>query len=109
MASSTVANAATAIQVECCWGAAEPANISNSTFRNNFTALGGYAGNAQVISSTTFQDNVFAVTQADKRIFDPTFRNNRYGLYQTERISVYNSTLAVVRPFHPPGLTVQVS
>lgn len=84
--------ASTAIFVECCWGVDKPADISNSTFRNNGTALGGYAGNNVVIDNSTFEDNTYAITQADKEIYSSVFTNNDYGLYQTERISVYSST-----------------
>jgi len=82
-----------ALMVECCHSGG-PLTIADSAFRNNMTALGGYAGNVRVtVDRTTFENNTNAVTSADKDIRDSTFRNNTYGLYQTERISVTNSTL----------------
>ena len=84
--------ASTAVSVQCCWGVNEPAIISHSTFRNNATALSGYAGNDVIVRYSTFEDNTYAVTCADKEIYNSVFINNDYGLYQTERISVYSST-----------------
>ena len=84
--------ASMAVSVECCWGVDEPAIISHSTFRNNAMALSGYAGNDVIVRCSTFEDNTYAVTSADKKIYNSVFINNDYGLYQTERISVYSST-----------------
>ena len=81
----------TAISVECCGGVKEPANFSDSTFTNNGTAIGDYAGNNVVILNSTFEDNDFAINSADKIIYNSVFRNNTYGLYRTEGFSVYNS------------------
>ncbi len=82
--------AATALSVQCCWGGG-PVNISDSVFRRNMIALGGYAGWDMIVDRCTFEYNTYAVTQADKVISDSVFRNNDYGLYETERISVYSS------------------
>ena len=80
-----------AITVQCCRGAKEPANISNSTFRYNYVALDGYAVNNVIVRDSLFEENTYAVLSADKIIYDSIFKNNQYGLFQTERISVYDS------------------
>ena len=86
----SITDAQSAISVTCC-GNGGPVNISDSTFSNNVTALGGYAGWDMIIERCIFEDNTYAVTAADKEIHDSIFRNNDYGLYQTERVSVYSS------------------
>ena len=83
--------ASTVVSVQCCWGVEEPAIISHSTFKNNGTVLGGYAGYNVIVRNSVFEDNTVAVASADKEIYNSVFRNNDYGLYQTERISVYSS------------------
>ena len=86
-----VSDAQIAVYVECC-GKGGPVNISDSIFSNNVTALGGYAGWKMLVERCTFENNTHAVTSADKEIHDSVFINNEYGLYATERISVYSST-----------------
>ncbi|MCL4459600.1 MAG: Ig-like domain-containing protein [Chloroflexi bacterium] len=87
----TVEYAQTALSVECCWSGG-PVNISDSVFTNNVTALGGYAGWDMQVDRSTFEKNTYAVMSADKKISNSVFRDNRYGLYETERVSVYGST-----------------
>jgi len=82
--------ASTAISTQCCWGGG-PVEISDSVFANNAIALGGYAGWKMVVERCTFEKNTYAVTDADKTISDSVFRNNQYGLYATERVSIYRS------------------
>ena len=55
-------------------------------------ALGGYAGWDMVVRRCVFERNTYAVTGAEKVIYDSVFRDNEYGLYETERVSVYDST-----------------
>jgi hypothetical protein len=81
----------TALRVECCWGAALPASISNSTFVENGVGIGGYAGSVVTVTACVFDNNASAITNADKLITDSTFVNNDYGLYFTERVAVYDS------------------
>jgi hypothetical protein len=88
---ATIEYAQTAVSVECCWSGG-PVNVSDSTLRNNSTALGGYAGWVMYVDRCTFDNNTYGVNSADKRISNSTFTNNQYGLYGTERISVYSST-----------------
>ncbi len=82
----------TAINIDCCWGVPVPASITNSMFWDNVVGIGGYAGNDAIVTACDFEGNTYAITQADKVITDSTFSNNDYGLYQTERIDVYDST-----------------
>lgn len=83
--------AQTAIYVHCCWKGG-PVNIYDSMFTDNVVALGGYAGWEMTVERCIFERNIYAVTSADKRISNSIFKNNDYGLYATERISVYSST-----------------
>jgi hypothetical protein len=82
--------ASTALRVQCCWSGG-PVEIYDSVFANNVIALGGYAGWKMVVERCTFQNNTYAVTSADKIISQSVFKNNQYGLYATERVSVYYS------------------
>ena len=90
LAFSTIQYASSALSVECCWGGG-PVTITDSTFRENNTALSGYAGWDIQVKRSLFENNISAVTSADKVIRDSVFRNNQYGLNATERVSVYNS------------------
>ena len=90
LAFSTIQYASSALSVECC-GSGGPVTITDSTFRENNTALSGYAGWAIQVKRSLFENNISAVTSADKVIRDSVFRNNQYGLNATERVSVYNS------------------
>jgi len=84
--------AGTAVYFECC-GSTTP-SVRNSRFFSNVMALGGYTGWPMPVDGCVFDNNTYAVTQADKRISNSTFTNNDYGLYATERISVYNSSFS---------------
>ena len=83
----------TGISVQCCQGVTgDAATIDHSTFKNIDTVLSGYAGsNKVVVRNSLFEDNGTVANSADKVFYDSVFKNNQYGLYQTERISVYNS------------------
>ncbi|UCE74551.1 MAG: PKD domain-containing protein [Methanomassiliicoccales archaeon] len=83
-------NAGSAIHVGSCWDGG-PVNIYDSVFINNHNAVGGYAGWNIIIERCYFEDNTYAINTADKIISNSTFINNEYGLYKTERISVYDS------------------
>ncbi|MCA9145054.1 MAG: DUF5050 domain-containing protein [Planctomycetales bacterium] len=87
----TVEYASTAMRVHCC-SAQSPATVTDSVFRFNHTGFGGYASAKVFIDRTVFDNNTYAITRADKEIRNSLFTNNDYGLYQTERISVYGST-----------------
>lgn len=87
--------ATTGVDVECChgMGSENAATIRHSKFSRLDLALSGYAGDSKVIvEDSVFEDNVIVVNAADKTIRRSTFRNNQYGLYQTERVSVFEST-----------------
>ena len=90
LAFTTIQYASSALSVECC-GSGGPVTITDSTFRENNTALSGYAGWAIQVKRSLFENNISAVDSADKVIRDSVFRNNQYGLNATERVSVYNS------------------
>jgi len=79
-----------AIQEECCWGG--EVTVRNSTFSHNTTAVGGYSGDVTIIDSCYFDGNTYCLSGADKDVSNSIFDNNDYGLYQTERISVFHST-----------------
>lgn len=85
--------AQTAIYVHL--GGSGPVNIYDSVFTDNIIALGGYGGYGwqMTVERSIFERNTYAVTSADKRILNSIFKNNDYGLYATERISVYSSIL----------------
>ena len=78
--------------MECCGGVPDPADIFNSTFTDNGIALGGYAGNDVIVVDSLFQNNETAVARADKVITGSVFIDNTYGLFETERIDVYDSS-----------------
>ena len=82
--------ASTAINEECCWGGT--VSVKNSSFLTNITAIGGYSGKITPVDSCYFSGNTYCLTNADKAVTNCIFENNEYGLYQTERISVSNST-----------------
>lgn len=86
-------NAESAVRVGSCWEGG-PLNISDSIFKNNQVAVGGYAGWDIIIKRCHFEDNTYAITRADKIIRNSTFINNEYGLYETERIDVYDCVFA---------------
>ena len=65
--------------------------MKNSRFTNNSTAIGGYTGNIMTVDSCIFSRNTYCLIQADKTVNHCKFIGNEYGLYQTERIDVYNS------------------
>ncbi len=79
-----------AISVECCWSGG-PVTINTSSFRKNSVALAGYAGWDEAVDGCNFSNNIEAIIQADKTITNCTFTHNLYGLYNTERIDVYDS------------------
>ncbi len=81
----------TAIRVSCCYGAEEPAAISNCVFFDNDIGLGGHAGNDVIVTDSLFEYNTSAIANADKIVYTSEFRYNLYGLNSTERISVYDS------------------
>lgn len=83
-------NANSALRVDCCEGNG-PVNISDCIFKNNTYAFDGYTDWDIIIERCLFENNTFAITRADKIIRNSIFRNNEYGLYETERISVYDS------------------
>lgn len=87
----TVTYAVYGLYVDCC-NEGGPVTIADSIFRENHTAVGGYAGWDIEIYRTLFENNDSTITNADKIIRDCTFLNNKYGLYSTERVSVYDST-----------------
>ncbi len=87
---SNISNAATGVHEECCF--AIDVTISNCDFIHNSIAIGGYSGNASLIKNCYFSDNTNCITSADKEIRDCVFEDNVYGLFNTERISVYNSS-----------------
>jgi Tol biopolymer transport system component len=89
---TTIEYAATALHVSCCGGHAPGAiAVQDSVLRHNQTGFGGYTGTPILVTRTHFHDNTFAITSADKHIYDSVFTDNEYGLYQTERVSVYHS------------------
>jgi hypothetical protein len=67
--------------------------IKNCKFDNNIQAVSGYGGDVlpTYIDSCYFIHNDKAITFADKTITNSTFVYNNYGLYEVERIGVYNS------------------
>ena len=81
--------AATAIQEECCWGG--KVSVKNSSFVSNQTAIGGYSGDDTPVENCYFNNNTYCLRNADKVVRESVFENNGYGLFETERISVYNS------------------
>src|SRR5205085_13628 len=84
--------ASTAIYETCCGPG--KTTVKNSRFTANNTAMGGYTGGTSIVNSCTFERNTYAVTQADKSIHNSKFVSNQYGLYETERIDVANSTFS---------------
>lgn len=79
-----------ALYFECC--AVTSPSVRCSKFTSNIAALSGYTGYAMPVDDCIFENNTYAVTQADKSISNSAFLNNGYGLFATERISVYNSS-----------------
>ncbi|MBI2426900.1 MAG: hypothetical protein HYV34_03550 [Candidatus Kerfeldbacteria bacterium] len=87
-----LSSAKIAVFTTCC-NSGGPLSIQDSVFRNNTKALAGYSGSTLlVVKRSLFENNHIAVTGGDKNIYDSTFTNNEYGLYQTERINVFHST-----------------
>ena len=82
--------ASTAIHEECCWGG--KVSVKHSSFISNTTAIGGYSGDDTPVDSCYFSGNTYCLTDADKNVSNSVFENNDYGLYETTRISVSNST-----------------
>jgi len=85
-----ISHATTAVSVSCCWEGG-PLSITDSTIENSTVGVGGYAGWDIEIDRVTFRSNQYAITRADKTIRNSVFENNDYGLYETERIDVYDS------------------
>jgi hypothetical protein len=85
-----ISHASTAINEECCGGGTD--EIKNSTFTFNEIALDGYTGILTIVENCYFANNEKCITHADKVVNHCIFENNEYGLYETERISVSNST-----------------
>lgn len=75
---------------DCCFSGG-PIYYKNSRFLNNYTAIAGYTGYKIKIENCEFSNNYIGVTQADKQIINSTFTNNKYGVYQSERIDIENS------------------
>ncbi len=82
--------AQTAVYEDCCYGGL--VSIDHSSFISNETAIGGYSGDATPVSNCYFSGNTYCLTSADKDVSDCLFENNEYGLFETERINVSNST-----------------
>jgi len=83
-------HAFTAISEHCCYGG--KVVVTNSRFTFNRLALGGYSGNAALVENCYFSDNWACIGNADKMINNCVFENNTFGLWDTERVSVSNST-----------------
>jgi hypothetical protein len=83
-------HAYSAITEQCCFGA-PPITVLDSSFSYNDVGIGGYTGQAATVRRTTFSNNTYALTQADRNVYDSTFTNNTYGLFNTERTNVYSS------------------
>ncbi|WP_046757096.1 T9SS type A sorting domain-containing protein [Kordia jejudonensis] len=83
--------ASTSTHAECCHDGG-PIYYSHCKFENNTTAVGGYTAYDINMDYCEFNNNTYGITQADKIVTNATFTNNDFGLYQTERISIYNST-----------------
>lgn len=82
--------AAIAVAETCCGGG--QVSITHASFRGNVTAIGGYSGRATPVDSCYFSGNTSAITAADKAIDHSIFDGNDYGLCETERVNVSNST-----------------
>ena len=82
--------ATTAINETCCGSGLT--TVNHSRFFSNTVAIGGYSGHASEVKNSRFSHNTYALTQADKNVDACVFSYNDYGLYQTERINVLNST-----------------
>ena len=78
-----------AINEECCWGG--EVSITNCRFLNNSLCIGGFSGDKTQITGCYFANNSACIGAADKRVDDCVFENNDFGLYNTERVDVYNS------------------
>jgi hypothetical protein len=87
---STFKYASVALANVCC-NAAGPLKVSHCLFTHNAVAFGGYSGTAVPVDSCIFSNNFHAIEHGDKTITNSIFKNNSYGLYETERISVYDS------------------
>lgn len=85
-----LSNAETAITTTCC-NAGGPLMIQDTVFRQNRTALAG-SGPRLIVKRSLFDNNDYAVTGANKAIYDSTFINNEYGLYETDWVDVTHST-----------------
>lgn len=83
--------ASTSNDSECCYQGG-PIYYNNCKFENNTFAITGYTGFNIYIDNSEFNNNTYGITEANKVITNCIFTNNNYGLYQTEWISVYNST-----------------
>lgn len=85
-----LSHAYSAIQESCCYSG--QVAVDHSRFNDNTTAMGGYAGYKSTVDYCVFEDNTYTITAADKAIDHSLFTGNQYGLYQTERVNVSNST-----------------
>lgn len=83
-------HASIVMTVDCC-DSSTPVVFGNCLFKDNLAVLSGYTGGDMIVNNCSFVDNYSCVDSADKTISNSIFRNNIYGLYRTERISVYNS------------------
>lgn len=77
---------------ECC-RETDTLFVRNSLFERNLTALGGYGGDyaKMVVDSCSFLHNDKTIIYGDKVIRNSAFIYNNYGLYNTERTSVFSS------------------
>ena len=87
-----ISQAGQALGVECCGGTPEPLIVSRSRFTGNEFVSSSYSGSIAVYDSCVFEGNNTVFTSADKHITHSVFKDNRFGLSGTERVSVRTST-----------------
>ena len=87
-----ISQAGQALGVECCGGTPEPLIVSRSRFTGNEFVSSSYSGSIAVFDSCVFEGNNTVFTSADKHITHSVFKDNRFGLSGTERVSVRTST-----------------
>jgi parallel beta-helix repeat protein len=79
---AVIDGANTGIDVECCWGHAQPAVLNYVTLTNHTTALGGYAGTNVLIDNSEIAYNTVGMAAADKIATNSWIHDNTYGLAQ---------------------------
>ena len=89
---ATIDGAWSGVNVECCWGYPEPANLRNVVLTHHSSALPGYAGYNVIVEDSEIAFNDYGTSSADKYLLRTWLHDNVYGAHG-ERTTIVDSVI----------------